>query len=160
MGNISEGTNIDGVIIKKIEVHSHDRGNFKELLRDDDNLLKKFGQASLTITYPNIIKAFHYHKKQDDLWYIVSGNAQIVLYDLRKNSKTYKKTMTIFAGDLSEPILVLIPKGVAHGYKVLGNKECMLLYFTTESYDRKNPDEYRIPYNDKDINYNWDTKYR
>ena len=94
---------INGVDIKKIKTHVHDRGNFREILRDDDKLLKKFGQASITVTHPGVIKAFHWHKKQDDLWYGVSGDAKVVLYDLRKDSKTKGETMEICIGENAEP---------------------------------------------------------
>lgn len=149
---------INGVKINKITTYAHDRGNFREILRNDDKLLKKFGQASLTVTYPGIIKAFHWHKKQDDLWYAISGNARVVLYDLRKESKTYRQTMQLCIGDQAEPILIVIPKGVAHGYQVLGNKPFTLIYFTTESYNAKKPDELRIPFDDSEINFDWTIK--
>lgn len=151
---------INGVKIRKIKTWSHDRGNFREILRDDDKLLKKFGQASITVAYPGVIKAFHWHKRQDDLWYGVSGNARMVLYDLRKKSKTYKQTMEICIGDNAEPALIYIPIGVAHGYQVLGRKPFTLIYFTTESYNPKKPDEERIDYDDPEIGFNWKIKHK
>ena len=149
---------INGVDIKKIKTHVHDRGNFREILRDDNKLLKKFGQASITVTHPGVIKAFHWHKKQDDLWYGVSGDAKVVLYDLREDSKTKGETMEICIGENAEPVLITIPKGVAHGYQVLGKKPFTLIYFTTLSYDPKDPDEERIEFNDPKIGFDWEIK--
>ena len=146
---------IDGVVIKKIVKHNDHRGWLCEILRDDDELLKKFGQTTLTLTNPGIIKAFHYHKKQDDLWFIASGMAQVVLHDLREDSKTYKKTQVILAGE-DNPVLILIPVGVAHGYKVLGDKPILLFYHTSESYNPNDPDEGRIPHDDKEIGFDWE----
>ena len=66
---------IDGVKIKELKVW-HDKpdlkqkvepGVFMEVLRDDDRLLSKFGQSNFTIAYKGTIKAFHWHKYQDDL---------------------------------------------------------------------------------------------
>ena len=148
---------IKGVTIEELITHSDDRGYFREILKDNENLLTKFGQTSITKTYPGVIKAFHYHEKQDDLWYVADGMAQVVLHDLRKNSESYKQTQVIYAGE-DNPILILIPIGVAHGYRVLGDKPVMLFYHTTESYDPKNPDEKRIPFNDPEINFDWRTK--
>lgn len=148
---------IKGVKIKKLIRHCDDRGYFTELLRDDEKLLKKFGQTSFTVTYPGVIKAFHWHKKQDDLWFVSDGMAQVVLYDMRKDSPTYKQTQVIFAGD-ENPVLILIPVGVAHGYRVLGPKPVKLFYHTTESYDPKKPDEERIPFDDKEIGFDWATQ--
>ncbi|MBI4975459.1 dTDP-4-dehydrorhamnose 3,5-epimerase family protein [Candidatus Peregrinibacteria bacterium] len=150
---------IEGVVIKKLIRHCDDRGCFMEVLRDDDKLLKKFGQTSYTVTYPGVIKAFHYHKKQDDLWFVASGMAQVVLHDLRKDSKTYKETQVIYAGE-DNPLTIVIPVGVAHGYRVLGDKPVCLFYHTTESYKADSPDEERIPFDDKEIGFDWTTQNR
>jgi len=150
---------IQGVVIKKLVKHSDDRGSFMEILRNDDKMLKKFGQTSYTVTYPGVIKAFHYHKKQDDIWFVASGMAQVVLYDMRKKSKTYKETQVIYAGE-DNSVLILIPVGVAHGYRVLGTKPVTLFYHTTESYNPKKPDEERIDFDDKEIGFDWKTKNR
>lgn len=150
---------IEGVIEKKLVRHHDDRGFFMEILRDDDELLSRFGQASLSLSYPGVIKAFHYHERQDDLWFFPSGSAQVVLYDTRKDSSTYKETNVFYMGD-TNPILIVIPKGVAHGYRVLGDKPAVITYYTTESYQPGNPDELRIPFDDKEINFNWGTQAR
>jgi dTDP-4-dehydrorhamnose 3,5-epimerase len=150
---------IEGVKVKKLVKHCDDRGFFTELVRDDENLLSRFGQASMSMSYPGVIKAFHYHEKQDDVWFFPSGNAQVVLYDLRDASPTKDQTDVYYMGE-DNPIVVLIPKGVAHGYRVLGDKSATIIYFTTESYDPKQPDEQRIPWDDPAIGFNWSTKYR
>jgi dTDP-4-dehydrorhamnose 3,5-epimerase len=54
--------------------------------------------------------------------------------------------------------MLLIPKGVAHGYRVLGQKPATILYFTTESYNPKNPDEKRINWDDSEIGFSWETE--
>jgi len=151
--------NIEGVIVKKLIKHVDDRGFFMEILRDDDYLLKRFGQASISMSYPGVIKAFHYHKKQDDLWFFPKGNAQVVLYDMRDDSLTKGETNVFYMGE-HNPILLLIPKGVAHGYRVLGNEPAIITYFTTESYNPEEPDEFRIPWNDPSIGFDWTTKFR
>jgi dTDP-4-dehydrorhamnose 3,5-epimerase len=151
---------IDGVKVKKLVKHSDDRGFFAELIRDDEpKVLSRFGQASWSLSYPGVIKAFHYHEKQDDLWFFPSGNAQVVLYDLRVNSHTQGETDVYYMGE-ENPILLLIPNGVAHGYRVLGQKPATIIYFTTESYNASDPDEKRIRWDDSLINFNWETENR
>lgn len=150
---------ITGVEVKKLIKHVDDRGFFMEILRDDDNLLERFGQASMSLTYPGVIKAFHYHKLQDDLWFFPKGNAQVVLYDMREDSPTYKQINVFYMGE-HNPILVKIPKGVAHGYRVLGDEPAIIVYFTTESYKTEQPDEYRIAWDDPEIGFNWATQNR
>ncbi|MGE6610544.1 dTDP-4-dehydrorhamnose 3,5-epimerase family protein [Peribacillus sp. NPDC076916] len=149
---------IEGVKVKKLVKHCDDRGFFAELVRDDEpELLSRFGQASCSMSYPGVIKAFHYHEKQDDLWFFPSGNAQVVLYDLREGSSTKGETDVYYMGE-ENPIMLLIPKGVAHGYRVLGQKSATILYFTTESYNPKNPDEKRINWDDSAIGFSWETE--
>ncbi|MGE7906615.1 dTDP-4-dehydrorhamnose 3,5-epimerase family protein [Peribacillus sp. NPDC094092] len=149
---------IEGVKVKKLVKHCDDRGFFAELVRDDEpELLSKFGQASLSMSYPGVIKAFHYHEKQDDLWFFPSGNAQVVLFDLREGSSTKGETDVYYMGE-ENPIMLLIPKGIAHGYRVLGQKPATILYFTTESYNRINPDEKRIIWDDSVIGFSWETE--
>jgi dTDP-4-dehydrorhamnose 3,5-epimerase len=151
---------IEGVKIKNLIKHCDDRGFFVELVRDDESyLLSKFGQASWSMSYPGVIKAFHYHEKQDDLWFFPSGNAQVVLYDLRADSATNGMTDVYYMGE-ENPIMLLIHKGVAHGYRVLGQKPATIIYFTTESYNPKSPDEKRIIWDDPVIGFNWETTNR
>jgi dTDP-4-dehydrorhamnose 3,5-epimerase len=150
---------IKDVQVKKLVKHADDRGFFMEILRDDDNLLRKFGQSSMSLTYPGVIKAFHYHKKQDDLWFFPLGNAQVVLHDMREDSPTKGETNVFYMGE-NNPMLLYIPIGVAHGYRVLGNQPAAIVYFTTESYDPKDPDEYRLEFDDAAIGFDWDTKNR
>jgi len=150
---------IHDVVIKKLVTLPDDRGYFREVLRDDDNLLRRFGQTSVTKTYPGVIKAFHWHKRQDDLWYVVDGMARVVLYDRRPDSPTFGETQVIYAGE-DNPVLILIPAGVAHGYQVLGVKPVILFYHTTESYNPQDPDEERIPFDDPSIGFDWSIKNR
>lgn len=150
---------IRDVIVKKLIRHPDDRGFFMEILRDDEELLKRFGQASMSKSYPGVIKAFHYHERQDDIWFFPMGNAQVVLFDLREESPTKGETNVFYLGE-DNPQIVVIPTGVAHGYRVLGNEPACIVYFTTESYDPKNPDEKRISWDDPVIGFDWDTKHR
>lgn len=150
---------IHDVVIKPLITHSDDRGYFREVLRDDDGLLDRFGQTSFTKTYPGVVKAFHWHRKQDDIWYVALGMARVVLYDRREESPTYGVTQEIYAGE-DNPMLILIPAGVAHGYQVVGDKPVYLFYHTTMSYNPADPDELRIPWDDPDIGFDWTIKHR
>ncbi|AGX04182.1 MULTISPECIES: dTDP-4-dehydrorhamnose 3,5-epimerase family protein [Bacillaceae] len=150
---------IEGVITKKLIKHCDDRGFFAEVVRDDENLLSHFGQLSWSTSYPGVIKAFHYHEEQDDLWFFPSGNAQVVLYDLRENSRSFGETNVYYMGE-NNPMILLIPKGVAHGYRVLGKNPATVVYCTTKSYNPAAPDEKRIPWDDPSIGFDWETRNR
>ncbi len=150
---------IHDVVIKPLVTHADDRGYFREILRDDDNLLRRFGQTAVTRTYPGVIKAFHWHADQDDLWYVADGMARVVLYDRRPGSPSFGQTQVIYAGE-DNPVLIFIPTGLAHGYQVLGAKPVILFYHVTRSYDPANPDEYRIPFDDPTIGFDWSIQNR
>jgi dTDP-4-dehydrorhamnose 3,5-epimerase len=150
---------IHDVIIKKLVTHSDDRGYFREVVREDDHLLRHFGQSAVTKTYPGVIKAFHWHNDQDDVWYVVDGMARVVLHDRRAGSPTEGVTQVVYAGE-DNPVVILIPIGVAHGYQVLGNKPVVLFYHVTQAYDPAHPDEQRIPFDDPQIGFDWSIQNR
>lgn len=150
---------IEGVKIKMLETHPDDRGFFMEVLKHGEETFAPIQQTSYTETHPGVIKAFHWHRRQTDIWCVVRGMAQVVLYDLRDGSSTQGETQVIYAGEKNY-LVVSIPPGVAHGYRVLGNEKVGLFYHTTEAYDPKNPDEKRIPWNDPSVGFDWTTKNR
>jgi len=150
---------IHDVIVKKLITHSDDRGYFREVVREDDNLLRHFGQSAVTKTYPGVIKAFHWHNDQDDVWYVVDGMARVVLHDRRPGSPTEGVTQVVYAGE-DNPVVILIPVGVAHGYQVLGNKPVVLFYHVTQAYNPAHPDEQRIPFDDPQIGFDWSIQNR
>ena len=148
---------IAGVACKQLRVHPDDRGVFMELLRDEDPFFTHFGQSNYSITYPGVIKAWHYHAQQDDLWFVVSGMGQVGLHDLRDDSPTRGQTDVFYLGEHNRALL-FIPHGVAHGYRVLGSEPMGLVYFTTHVY---NPaDELRRPWDDPNIGFSWTTVNR
>jgi len=148
---------IDGVICKPLKVFHDDRGCFMEVLRQDDPFLARFGQSSFTITYPGVVKAWHYHAVQDDLWFVASGMAQIGLHDLRDESPTRGQTDVLYLGEYNRALLV-IPHGVAHGYRVLNAQPMSLVYYTTEVYNPQ--DELRRAWDDPEIGFSWTTQNR
>ncbi len=152
---------IAGVEIKPLALWPDDRGYFLELLRGGQGLVARFPAASTQISaalsYPQTIKAFHYHLQQTDCWSAVLGMFQFVLVDLRIGSGTYGVRNTLYCGTL-RPWQVLIPPGVGHGYKVIGTEPGMLVYATDRFYNPK--DEGRIPHDHPLISYNWETQFK
>jgi dTDP-4-dehydrorhamnose 3,5-epimerase len=128
-----------------------------ELLREDDPFYTRFGQSNFSLTYPGVVKAWHWHRKQDDLWFVVSGMAQVGLHDLREESASRGQTNVFYLGDHNRALLY-IPHGVAHGYRVLGTLPMALVYHTTGVYDPG--DELRIAWNDPAIGVDWTTANR
>ncbi len=148
---------IEGIIIKHLKPILDERGYLQECFRSDWSMFKKFGQAYITIAFPNVVKAWHMHKIQMDNMTCICGNAKLVLYDNRKESSTYKKIKEIFFGE-KNPLMVTIPPYIWHGFKAIGQEKIIVLNCPTELYNYDNPDEYRLPYNTEEIDYNWEIK--
>ncbi len=148
---------IDGVAVKKIRVIPDERGRLMEILRSDDDLFEKFGQVYMTTTYPGVIKAWHYHLKQDDNVTVVQGMLKLVLFDGRENSPTHGEVNEFFLG-IHQPLLVHIPRNVYHGWKCVSSEEAIAVNCVTEPYDYKNPDEHRLPFDTNEIPYDWQIK--
>ncbi len=137
---------LKGIIIKPIKRNNDERGAFTELIREDwKDLLNedRFVQANFSITYPNIIRAWHKHLKgQTDYFIVLKGVLKICAYD----EKTEELNEIISTSqDLQ---IVRVPGHYWHGFKVISNEPAMLLYFTTKLYDYAHPDEKRRPWND------------
>lgn len=116
-----------------------DRGNFKTIFE-----ISKVGmpieQVSMSKTFPGVIKAWHHHKNQTDVWYVVSGNIRAKTYD--ENKRELKE---YFLGEDYDDNTLLIHPPLWHGYQVLGDKPAVMLYLLDQEYDPK--DEYRADYN-------------
>ena len=125
-----------------------------EILRSDDEIFKKFGQVYMTTALPGVVKAWHYHKKQDDNFTCVQGKMRLALYDARPESPTYKE-VNDFVISLESPMLVHIPKNIYHGFKCVSDTEALVINTVTLPYNYKNPDEYRLDPYDNDIPYDW-----
>jgi dTDP-4-dehydrorhamnose 3,5-epimerase len=150
---------IAGVRVRPFAIYPDDRGYFLEVQRMGAGLAAEFAaettQISAAFNFPGTVKAFHYHLRQMDLWTPAKGMLQVALADLRLSSPTFGKRNTMYVGTL-RPWQVLIPPGVAHGYKVIGAEEALLIYLTNRFYNPQ--DEGRISYDDAGIAYDWETQ--
>ena len=159
--SVDSGDLIEGVRVQAFDVWPDDRGYFLEVIRLRQGLAAHFPpettQVSAALSYPGTIKAFHFHRLQTDLWAPASGMLQVALVDLRPDSSTFRLRNTIYAGAL-KPWQVLIPPGVGHGYKVIGEGPAMLVYVTNCFYNPQ--DEGRIPHDDPSIQYDWEIQHK
>ncbi|MGB9735050.1 MAG: dTDP-4-dehydrorhamnose 3,5-epimerase family protein [bacterium] len=148
---------IDGVKVKNLRVICDERGRLMEILRSDDDIFIKFGQVYMTTAYPGVVKAWHYHKHQTDNMTVVKGMMKIVLYDDREGSKTRGEVNQFFVGE-HNPVLIVIPEMVYHGFKCISETEAIVINIPTNVYNYKQPDEYRIDPHNNNIPYDWSRK--
>jgi dTDP-4-dehydrorhamnose 3,5-epimerase len=148
---------IAGVEVKRLKPVPDERGRVVEILRADDPLFTKFGQATLTTAHPGAVKAWRTHLAQVNALAVLSGMVKLVLFDDRDDSETRGETNEFFAGD-HNPILVKVPAGVTHGFKSVGSVEALVLNIASEPYRAKDPDETRLDPVLNEIPYDWDRR--
>lgn len=148
---------IEGVKVQPLRLIPDERGHLMEILRSDNKHFKEFGQVYITMAYPGVVKAWHYHREQTDHFAVVVGMAKVALYDMREDSPTRGITNEFFFGE-HNPNLIIIPPMVAHGFKAIGNKPAYVVNVPDKLYVYDNPDEFRIDPYDNDIPYDWRMK--
>jgi dTDP-4-dehydrorhamnose 3,5-epimerase len=137
---------LDGIKVKPIKRLSDERGFFSEVMRTDwKDLFEEdtIVQVNHSFTYPDIIRAWHCHLRgQVDYFLALNGTIKICAFD----DKTSELTEVVSSG--SDLQIVRMPGHYWHGFKAVGNKPVMLIYFTNKLYDLADPDEERRPWND------------
>jgi len=148
---------IDGVGVRRAKVLPDERGRLGEIMRADDPWFEKFGQVYFTTTWPGVVKAWHYHGRQTDHFYVIKGTVKVALYDQRDNSPTKGTVNEVYLGEHC-PGLLRIPPGVLHGWMCVGRREAYIVNIVSEMYNYTDPDEFRTDPHDNDIPYDWARK--
>src|SRR3989338_7321170 len=151
---------IQGVKVIALRANADDRGYLIECWRKSwDTIPLPHGVSQVyTVIDPTkvLIRAFHKHAQLWDLFYIVKGSAKFGLIDGRPDSPTHKVQETIVTGERN-PILIVVPPGVYHGWMSLEDNTVMISIASHE-YDRKTPDEERVPPSHE--GFDWSVKGR
>jgi len=150
-------TKIDGVSIRRLEAHADERGSLTEVLRSDWPEFAGFGQAILTVNRPGIVRGWHAHHRQTDTIVVLSGRIVVGLYDAREGSRTYGAVEDHVIDDPAS-IAVIVPTGVFHGYKTLGERDALILNIPDRLYDPEQPDEVRWEPDTDRIPYDWNAR--
>ena len=148
---------IEGVKVKPLRCIPDERGWLMEILRADDaEMYSKFGQVYVSATYPGVVKAWHYHRRQIDNFACIAGMVKLVLIDTRENSPTRGAVNEFFLGT-QNPILVQVPNLVYHGWKSISVEPSLVVNVPNEPYDYVEPDEYRLEPH-RTLPYDWTRK--
>jgi dTDP-4-dehydrorhamnose 3,5-epimerase len=145
---------IDGARIVPLRKVVNERGHLLEIQRSDDAVCPGIAQAYTTCTLPGVVKAWYRHRKQLDQIALVHGDATIVLYDAREDSRSRGQLVECVLTD-EAPRLIQIPPGVWHGFKASGREPVYLLHLNASAHDAAHPDEDRLPPDSADIPYAW-----
>ncbi len=124
---------IKGVIIKKLDKYEDGRGWLAEIYREDEINYKPL-MVYVSATKPGVIRGPHEHANQSDCFVFVGpGNFDLHLWDAREGSGTSGEYMKMEV-DENNPIMVIVPPGVVHGYKAIGDKDAYCLNLPDKLY--------------------------
>jgi len=144
---------IEGVAFHELQRFRDDGGSMTELSRFTSgrpDALASFDLAQLnySVIEPNVLKAFHVHLAQTDVWFVPpEDRVLLVLVDVREGSPTERAVLRTMLGD-GASVLVRIPPGVAHGCKNVGHAPARIVYMTNVRFapEPHATDEGRLPW--------------
>jgi dTDP-4-dehydrorhamnose 3,5-epimerase len=146
-------TKIPGPLIIKTKIYYDKRGFLKETFRN--NLFKniKFPFDIMSSSKKKVLRGLHIQtdKSQAKIITVTHGKIFDVAVDLRKNSKTFGKYVSLIISENSD-FSFYVPKGFAHGFLCL-SKKCTVNYKCSEY--RHSKYEKTLSWNDPKINIKW-----
>lgn len=144
-------TTIPGCFILKLTAFNDTRGSFTKLYHnevfEDMGLASDFKEEYYSISQKYVLRGLHFQLPPYDHEKCITclkGSILDVVVDLRKGSPTYKKHL-MFEIRADDPVLVYIPRGLAHGFYALEDNTIFLNKTTS------------VFHNDADTGIRWDS---
>ena len=119
---------IKDVALRDLRRFNDSRGWLSELFRHDELDAEFFPiMAYISSTNPGVTRGPHEHTDQaDPFCFPGPSNFKLRMWDNRADSPTYRKVMTLVVG-VDNPKSVIIPKGVVHAYRNLGDVDGIVI---------------------------------
>jgi dTDP-4-dehydrorhamnose 3,5-epimerase len=119
---------IADVVVYTLKKFHDDRGWLAELFRHDEVDAEFYpAMAYISFTNPAVARGPHEHVDQADLFcFIGPSTFRMRMWDNRPGSPTFHHRMTLDVG-VDNPMAVVVPKGVVHGYKNTGSIDGMVI---------------------------------
>lgn len=133
---------IKDVVVYPLKKYHDDRGWLAELFRHDE-IDAEFHptMSNISFTNPGVARGPHEHVHQADLFcFIGPSTFKMRMWDNRPDSPTFNHRMTLFVGQENAQA-VIVPKGVVHGYKNVGESDGMVINCPNQLYMGKNKAE-------------------
>jgi dTDP-4-dehydrorhamnose 3,5-epimerase len=114
---------IQGVVIRQLNAYRDRRGWLTELYREDELPAERHPvMVYVSETLPGIARGPHEHVNQTDYFsFFGPGEFMLYLWDSRPDSPTFGRRMKTAVGE-SNKQCVIIPPGVVHAYRNIGEK--------------------------------------
>jgi len=151
---------IPEVILIEPAIMTDERGFFMETYKSSvfrENNIPNFVQENHSYSIKNVLRGLHYQippKAQGKLVRCIKGEIFDVAVDIRKDSPTFRKWVSVILSSENKKQLY-IPPGFAHGFCVLSDT-AEIVYKCTEEYSPQH--ERGIAWNDMSIGIDWPVK--
>lgn len=151
-------TDIEGLIIIEPQIFKDSRGcffeswnakKFKQLGISED-----FVQDNQSVSSKGVLRGLHFQNPpyaQAKLVRVIEGSVLDVAVDLRKNSPTYGKHVSVILSEQNNKSF-FIPKGFAHGFLSLEDNT-VFNYKCSDYYNKES--EGSLLWNDEDLKIDW-----
>jgi dTDP-4-dehydrorhamnose 3,5-epimerase len=150
-----ESLSIAGALKIVPRAFADDRGYFKEVFRSSAyaqlGLQEPFVQDNVSASKARVLRGLHGDVRMAKLVQVLRGSAFDVIVDLRKESPSYMRWISVTLEAASHAQLY-IPAGCLHGFLALED-ETLLTYKQTAEYDPAY--EIGIAWNDPDLSIAW-----
>ena len=119
---------IHDVVVRELRKFHDTRGWLSELFRSDEVSPEFFpAMAYTSATKPGVTRGPHEHVDQADLFcFLGPSNFRLRMWDNRPESPTYRYMMTLNVG-ADNPSSVIVPKGVVHAYRNVGEVDGIVI---------------------------------
>ena len=152
---------IEGAWLIEARTYPDERGLFREWYVSDlsefsDIPCFEIKQANTSVSSKGVIRGIHYSNVQDGQSKLVTctfGSILDAIVDLRKDSKTFGKSLTVELNSNSGKSL-FISSGLGHAFQALEN-QVAVTYLLSKKYCPMN--EFGINPLDKDLAINWNS---
>ena len=154
----TEKTFIEDLIVVEPTIFEDERGYFFEAYSqtkfEDLGINIEFVQDNQSFSKKGTLRGLHYQNPpfaQTKLIRVLEGEIMDVVVDLRKDSKTFKKSFSIILSEKNKKQL-LIPQGFAHGFSVL-SQSASVIYKCDQCYNKESEGEIRL--DDPSLHIEW-----
>lgn len=135
---------IDGLVYRTTRAVAH--GHLAEAYREDWGVTDHpVVQVNVTTTFAGRVRAWGLHLGTVDRLFVSSGAVKIVCYDGRRTSPTFERINEFFFSDRAQG-LVVIPFGIYHGWKNVGDTEAVIVSMPSQLYEYEGPDRFELPW--------------
>ena len=124
---------IEGARILNLKRYTDQRGWLVETFRHDEVDSRYHPVMSyVSLTHPGFTRGPHEHVDQSDLCIFMGpGTFEVWLWDSRPDSPTYRHRHVVTGGQ-DNPIQVLVPPGVVHAYRNIGDEDALVLNYPNQ----------------------------